>query len=111
MDNESSIYYEVLQLRNENEQLKERLNKCSCDSESEAQSQVSKKEIINFVEEKILANENINMSYVPDSIEKEMYRKSALVLLSTIEEVLKTTKIEFMGHRITLKLEAKEKRD
>lgn len=105
MDDESSIYQEIVQLRKENEELKSELERRS------HESQVSKEEVLNFVEEKILANDNINMSYVPDSIEREMYKKTAMVLLSTIEEVLKTSKIEFMGHAITMKLEAKEKKE
>jgi hypothetical protein len=64
-------------------------------------SKLSKEKINDFVE-KLLNNKNINMSYIPDRIEKEMYKNIITMLFAILIDVSNTTKIKIIGHEITI---------
>ena len=71
-------------------------------------SKLSKEKIDEFVES-LLKDENINMSYVPDSVEREMYKNIFSLLFAIIIDVANTTKIKIVGHEITITIKPEMK--
>jgi len=47
---------------------------------------------------------NYNIYYLPDSVEGALYENVITVILSTLESIISSTKIEIMGHTINMKL-------
>lgn len=54
--------------------------------------------------DKLLENQSINMSLMPDYIEKQLYKNVFSICLGILDTVLDTVKIEFMGHKIVIDL-------
>lgn len=65
-------------------------------------SQLSGDQIKQFVRDNLMKNHNIY--YLPDSIEGALYENVITVILSTLESIVASTKIEIMGHTIEMKL-------
>ena len=65
----------------------------------------SDQQIDEFVD-KLLANNSINMSLMPDYIEKKLYKNVFSICLGILDTLLDTVKIEFMGHKIVIDLAA-----
>jgi TolA-binding protein len=49
----------------------------------------------------LLNNESINISLLPDVAERKIYNDIFTIIMNIMNETLKTTKIEFIGHEIT----------
>ena len=62
---------------------------------------VSEENIKKFIDE-LLKNEDINMKYLPDSAEKELYVKMFLLFMNVLSESLKRTDINFLIHKIEI---------
>lgn len=62
-------------------------------------SLVSKQLIHDYVN-KMLENPQINIGYMPDFVEKQMYKNVFNMMLNVLDHVLETTKVELMGHEI-----------
>lgn len=62
---------------------------------------VSEENIKKFIDE-LLKNEDINMKYLPDSAEKELYVKMFLLFMNVLSESLKRTDINFLNHKIEI---------
>ena len=63
-------------------------------------SEISKHKIDEFVEE-LLKNENVNIGYLPDFVERQIYKNIFGVLIGLMETTLKTTSINFLGHQMS----------
>lgn len=61
--------------------------------------QLSKALVDEFVDE-MLKDENVNISGLPDFIERRVYANVIIMMMSMIDKVLESTHIQFMNHRI-----------
>ena len=66
-------------------------------------SLLSKQQINQFVE-KILKNKDINIKYLPDAVEKQIYRNVFTMLINILDNLMETAEIRFLGHNISLDL-------
>lgn len=66
-------------------------------------SEISVENIDKFIDE-LLNDKNINIKYIPDLAEREIYKNVFLLLIRVIDHTIKSSKIEFLGHEITLSL-------
>ena len=48
----------------------------------------------------MLSNPDINISWLPDVVERKLYKNIAMVALNIIESTLENSHVEFMGHRL-----------
>jgi hypothetical protein len=71
-------------------------------------SKLSKDKIDEFIEE-LLKNENINLQYLPDSIEKKIYKNVFSMIFSILIDVTNNTKISVIGHEITITIKPESK--
>lgn len=71
---------------------------------------VSEENIESFVNE-MIQNDQINISYLPDSFEKKIYKDILTIIMALVEQIIESTKINFMGHAITLNLEPQKKKE
>jgi hypothetical protein len=67
---------------------------------------ISSEQIEKFVNE-ILNNKDVNMEYIPDAAEKEIYKKILIYGLNIAKELIKTAKVEVIGHEITFTIKPK----
>lgn len=67
------------------------------------ENELSQLRIEEMVEE-LLANQNINIKYFPDWVEKQLYRNVISLVMNLMDSVLDQTNIDFMGHQITFDL-------
>lgn len=54
---------------------------------------------------KLLEDVKLNNSMIPDAMERKMYFELFETLLEVLKKVADTTVIEFLNHRITIKIE------
>ena len=59
---------------------------------------------INEMVDDLLKDENINIKYFPDWVEKQLYRNVLSLCINLMDSVLDTTNINFMGHQVTFDL-------
>jgi hypothetical protein len=67
-------------------------------------SEESLKRIEEFVD-KIMQDPAINSKYLPDIVEKQIYKNVLIMGLGMIKQILSTTEIRTLGHKITLTME------
>ena len=58
--------------------------------------------------ENLISKKDVNMSYVPDVIEKEIYKNLIIYFFGIFKEIVDTTKIEFLEHEITFIIKQKK---
>jgi hypothetical protein len=102
-------------LRQINKDLEQKLAQCDarCDAQCEKPrdtgqrglddtngSKISKKQMDQFIEN-LLNDQNINITYLPDFVERQLYRNMFALLLGLIEKMAETTEIKILGHHIT----------
>lgn len=63
---------------------------------------------INRLVEEFMQNDKINNDIIPDFIEKKIYFNCIKLVLCTLEQTLKSTSIEFLGHTLKISLETKK---
>jgi hypothetical protein len=61
---------------------------------------ISSDNISKFVDE-LLDNKEVNMSYLPDGVEKQVYKNLLIYGLNIMKEVISTSKVQVVGHEIT----------
>ena len=61
---------------------------------------ISSDNISKFVDD-LLNNREVNMSYLPDGIEKQIYKNLLVYALNIMKEVISTSKVQVVGHEIT----------
>ena len=66
-------------------------------------SQISIENIDKFINE-LLNDKNVNIKYIPDQAERKIYKNVFLLLIRIIDHTIKSSKIQFLGHEITLTL-------
>ena len=71
-------------------------------------NEISVENINKFIDE-LLNNKNINIKYIPDQAEREIYKNTFLIVMNVLNQTLKSSKIEFMGHQILLSLKPNKK--
>jgi hypothetical protein len=99
---------EVVALRSINQQLEHRLARSAEQTVPLAvplgpSATVSRQKVEELVEQ-MLQNPEINIRYFPDAVERQLYRNVFSLALNVLGELLKTTSIDLMGHRIQLTL-------
>ncbi len=67
---------------------------------------ISSEQIEKFVNE-LLNNKDVNINYLPDVAEKEIYKNLLIYILNIAKEVIKSAKIEAVGHEITFIIKPK----
>jgi hypothetical protein len=50
----------------------------------------------------MLQNKDLNLSFVPDSIEEKIYEKIINTILTEVQQLLTTVKVQFLNQEITL---------
>lgn len=65
--------------------------------------ELSKEKINEFVE-KLLADENVNIAYLPDFVERQIYKNIFSLLIGLMDNVVNSTNIKLLGHNITLNI-------
>lgn len=97
---------EIQRLEKENAELKSLIEKSN--EKKEFVTQISRQKINQFVDEEIMKNQSVNSPYIPDLMEKQLYRNVINVALGVIESVITTTNISVLGHTIELDIKPKE---
>ena len=69
-------------------------------------NEVSVDNINKFIDE-LLNDKNVNIKYIPDQAEREIYKNIFLLMMNVLNHTIKNSKIEFMGHEIVLSLKPK----
>jgi heme oxygenase len=69
--------------------------------------EVSKLRIQEAVD-KMIANQNINIGYLPDIVERQLYKNMFNILLNLLDELSDGVSIKVLGHEITMKMKAIE---
>lgn len=64
---------------------------------------LSKEQINNYVEE-LLADEGTNIKYLPDVVERQIYRNTFKLGIKLINKILGSMSIELVGHRLHMKM-------
>ncbi len=75
--------------------------------ESKEMLSISKHKIEEFVD-KMLKDPNVNIGYIPDFAERKIYINIFGIILGLMDNLIDTTKVEFMGHKITFDLSNSE---
>jgi len=62
-------------------------------------SELSEQKIDEFVEE-ILKDKDINIGYLPDFVEKRIYKNVFTILVNLLDHVVDSTSVKLLGHEI-----------
>ncbi|MEX0596472.1 MAG: hypothetical protein WD512_08210, partial [Candidatus Paceibacterota bacterium] len=91
----------------ENKENKENENKENENKENENKlfGEVSKVRIQEVVD-KMIADQNINIGYLPDIVERQMYKNMFNILLNLLNELSDGVSIKILGHQITMEMSA-----
>ena len=65
--------------------------------------QISREKINDFVET-LLSDENINIRWMPDYVERQLYRNIFTILIGLVENMLDNASIEIIGHKIKMSI-------
>ena len=60
--------------------------------------------ILRFVQEQ-LENARVNVSFIPDKMEKQIYINIIKIILANLQHLADTVRIEVLNHVITLRIE------
>lgn len=66
-------------------------------------STVSDESIDKYIQ-KLLDNPNTNMSLVPDSLERKLYKLIFETILTKVNETLDRTEVKLLGHKLKIVL-------
>ena len=69
-------------------------------------SETSKRRI-EEIAERMIQNEAMNIKYLPDFVERQIYKNMLNIVIGLLNEIIEGGKIEILEHEITLKMEAK----
>ena len=59
---------------------------------------------IQDIVKQLLKNKNINVGLLPDAIEGKLYENMIKIVLAILQDTLKETKIDLLGHQIKISL-------
>lgn len=94
----------IQQLEDENKRLKAEIESKSEDKP--VGSRLSKERLKDFVE-KMIKDEDVNIDYLPDFVERKIYTNVFNLLINLLDETASTAGIDVLGHRIEFKFVAK----
>lgn len=63
-------------------------------------SHVSAQRVDQFVDT-LLADKDVNIKYLPDFVERQIYRNVIMLLMGLVETALNSSNINFIGHKLT----------
>ena len=58
--------------------------------------------------DKLISNKDVNMTYIPDAVERQIYRNLLIYFFGILKEVIRSSKIEFFNHEITFTINVKK---
>lgn len=58
--------------------------------------------------DKLIINKDVNMTYLPDAVERQIYRNLLVYFFGILKEVIRSSKIEFFNHEITFTINVKK---
>lgn len=67
-------------------------------------SNENEEKAINEIVERYLKNEHVNSTFIPDFIEKRLYRNMLKLVTGILKDTIKNTNVEVLGHKITLSM-------
>lgn len=67
----------------------------------------SNERIEQYIDE-LLADDEINQAFVPDVMERAMYRNVLRLSVRLLERLLRESRVEFLGHTIKFTIEPNE---
>lgn len=66
----------------------------------ESENEISDQRV-NEIVEQFLSDDKINISLLPDVVERQIYRNVISLAMELLKATLETTKIDFMGHEVS----------
>ena len=69
---------------------------------------ISKEAIENYVD-KILENEDMNISYLPDFVEKKIYENIFSILLNLLDDIMENIQINILNHKLVFDIQHEQK--
>ena len=69
---------------------------------------VSKEAIKSYVD-KILENEDMNISYLPDFVEKKIYENTFSILLNLLDDIMENIQINIINHKLVFDIQHEQK--
>lgn len=72
-------------------------------------SLLSRDDIRKYID-KLLENENANVGFLPDFVEKKIYENVFIFLLGLLENTLEQSSIEVLGHKIKAEIQQKSEK-
>jgi len=69
---------------------------------------ISKEAIENYVD-KILENEDMNISYLPDFVEKKIYENTFSILLNLLDDIMENIQINIINHKLVFDIQHEQK--
>lgn len=98
---------EILQKTNQNDKLNndklENKDEQNSPGQNNLKSSLSQEQIDSVVD-KMIDNQAVNIQYLPDFVERQLYRNIFTILLGLLGEIVDESSINFLGHQITMKL-------
>lgn len=79
----------------------------SAESEKKKLQKLSKDKINEFVK-KLLVDQTVNINYLPDFVEKQIYKNVFSLLIGLLNNTLSTTSIKFLGHELTFMIKPEQ---
>jgi hypothetical protein len=93
---------ELDSLKKENQQLIQKID-ILAKAESKISSKLSKEKIQELVS-KLIKDDDINIDYLPDFVEKKIYENVLNILVNLLDSVVDTASINILNHTIKLDL-------
>ena len=97
---------EILQKTNQNDKLNndklENKDEQNSPGQNNLKSSLSQEQIDSVVD-KMIDNQAVNIQYLPDFVERQLYRNIFTILLGLLGEIVDESSINFLGHQITMK--------
>lgn len=81
------------------------------DPEQSSGSEIDVEEVIERILDDFMANEQINNPAIPDFIERMIYRNVLKLVIGVAEEMVGSTTLEFLGHRVTASMSPVSRRE
>lgn len=91
--------YDTLHMRHE-----QYLEMIAKDTTQDTASNISTKAIDRFVDE-LLADPNINIYMLPDTIEKPLYANTLKIMLSVVQKMFNNTNLDIIGHEFKMNMQ------
>lgn len=88
--------------------LTKKIETISKGEKQQKQNEISPDSINIYIDE-LLRNQEVNIDFMPDYFEKQIYQNTFSLLLNIVNETFKKTSLDVLGHEIKLTIEPKKK--